>query len=179
LNNKPTLTKRLMSHILPSTPNLASLSYVKQLTVAEANNFAIPLIDSTIGRAIGHTISPFDGDQDDLVDMWGYIDPTNRLLGVIGLGTKLPGINRYYLGYFTVDTHYRCQGIGKNLLTYLESNVIAPRRIERIVVETYDTDYFHDARQFYQHNGFAWAGSLEGFLPNGGSAIFYSKEYNL
>lgn len=148
---------------------------ITQLTVDEANNYAVPLIDSVIGRHTGIQTGQFEGDQDDLVDFWG-VWKGKRLIGVIGIGSKMPGINRYYLGYFCVDPSFQRKGVGKALLTRLEVEIHS-RHIERVVVETYDSEYFSAARSFYEANGFEHGGFLNDFLLDGTGIVFYSKYY--
>ena len=151
------------------------MNRIRQLTALEANNYAVPLLNECIGCKICNYVSEYGCDQDDLVDLWGYFIKEN-LVGVIGLGSGLPGYNRRYLGYFAILESYRRKNIGSKLLAYLEDK-INKMRIKEIIVETYDSDYFMPARKFYEKNGFVKVGYLNDFLGNGVGAVFYSKKY--
>jgi len=79
-----------------------------------------------------------------------------------------------WLAWFAVDPDCQGQGLGRRLLASVEK-LAAERGYRKLLVETYEHADFDKARRFYTNNGFAEAGRVAGYLPDGSAMVVYTK----
>lgn len=95
--------------------------------------------------------------------------------GLIGLHHMIWGPERnVWLAWFAVDPGCQGQGLGQRLLAAVEV-VAAEKGHTKLLVETYQHVDFDKARRFYERNGFAPAGQIADYLPDGSAMIVYAK----
>lgn len=104
------------------------------------------------------------------------LDDGKAIAGVVGLHHYVWGpAENVWLAWFAVQPELRGTGVGKHLLA--EIAALARRRgYTRLLIETYSTPEFSDARTFYSANGFGFAGLVRSYLPNGGDMVVFSKD---
>jgi GNAT superfamily N-acetyltransferase len=95
--------------------------------------------------------------------------------GLVGLHYMIWGPERnVWLAWFAVDPDCQGQGLGQRLLAAVEA-VAAEKGYAKLLVETYQHVDFDKARRFYERNGFAAAGQIADYLPDGSAMIVYAK----
>ncbi len=98
------------------------------------------------------------------------VDKTNKIIGIIGwyqdnvnyanqaMGDKFPGVNAYWVGFFTVDEKSRGKGVGYSLLKKLEE-VVRQKGESKLWVSSVP-----QTRGYYQKQGFKLV--MEGEINN-------------
>ncbi len=82
--------------------------------------------------------------------------PTHRIAGVVGLYRMWKDSDALYLGWFGVQSVYRCKGVGERLL----GHAIAEARragVSHLRLDTTDAPGFASANRLYERHGFAVA----------------------
>ena len=84
----------------------------------------------------------------------------NKIIGVIGwyrdnvnyataaMGRDFPGIDAYWVGFFTVDKNYRGKGIGYSLLLKLEEVIKSKKAVKLWVSSVPETKAYYERQNF-------------------------------
>lgn len=99
-----------------------------------------------------------------------------KITGLVGLHNYIWGPKEnVWLAWFALDPAYHGKGYGGRLLTEMEKIAIN-MGYKKFFVETYDNPVFDKARSFYKARGFAEAGIVKNYLPDGSPMIVYTKQ---
>jgi len=79
-----------------------------------------------------------------------------------------------WLAWFAVHPDYQRQGLGSQMLAFIEDQARA-RGFSKLFVETYLHSDFDKARRFYEASGFQRAGGIIGYLPGNEDMLVYAK----
>jgi ribosomal protein S18 acetylase RimI-like enzyme len=82
-----------------------------------------------------------------------------------------------WLAWFAVHPDYQRQGLGSQMLVFIEDQARA-RGFRKLFVETYLHSDFDKARSFYEASGFQRAGGIDNYLPGGEDMLVYAKSLN-
>jgi GNAT superfamily N-acetyltransferase len=96
--------------------------------------------------------------------------------------SALAGLHHYawgpdenvWLAWFAVHPDYQRQGLGSQMLAFIEARARA-RGFRKLFVETYMHADFDKARSFYEASGFQPAGGINSYLPGNEDMIVYAK----
>ncbi len=104
-------------------------------------------------------------------------EENNRILGFIGYSKPWDSTDIWSLRWFVVDRAYRNQGIGKELLAYVEEKILASD-CKQLYVETVGNKKKTnvDTAAFYKKRGFKKIGEIPKFYGNFGAKAIYYKE---
>lgn len=102
------------------------------------------------------------------------INKNNKITGYVCYG-KAPLTNGAYdLYWIAVKSDYQRQGIGKNLLKYVEDEIVKfSGRI--LLAETSSRALYEKTRQFYINNSFSEEARIKDFYSKGDDKIIYRK----
>ena len=79
-----------------------------------------------------------------------------------------------WLSWFAVHPRYQRQGLGSELINYIMD--IANRQgYKKMLIETYSSEEFAVARNFYQRHGFEQTGKIERYIDDDIAMLVYSK----
>ena len=96
--------------------------------------------------------------------------------GIVGLHCYSWGPpENVWLAWFAVDPGAHGQGLGAQLMQAITHYAIQLGYM-KLFIETYSTPEFAKARDFYRAHGFAPAGGIQAYLPNGGDMVVFCKE---
>lgn len=100
---------------------------------------------------------------------------SEQVRGIVGLhhydwGPK----ENVWLSWFAVHPKLQGQGYGKSLMASIEERA-KEKGFEKLFIETYDSEDFALARNFYKKASFEQTGHIKNYLPNNVSMIVYSK----
>ena len=103
------------------------------------------------------------------------INKDNEILGYVCYG-KAPLTNGAYdLYWIAVKSDYQRHGIGKNLLKYVEDEIVKfSGRI--LLAETSSRAVYEKTRQFYINNSFSEEARIKDFYSKGDDKIIYRKD---
>lgn len=95
----------------------------------------------------------------------------------------LVGLHRYrwgprenvWLSWFAVHPGQQRQGFGRALIAKIVDRAQG-QGYRKLLVETYDSPTFDDARSFYRANGFCEWGRVQRYLPDGAAMIVFGKK---
>jgi GNAT superfamily N-acetyltransferase len=98
-----------------------------------------------------------------------------RIVGLAGLHHVIWGPEQnVWLAWFAVDPGIQGRGLGRKLLTAVES-VAIEKGFRKLLIETYEHADFDKARRFYERNGFRQAGRVSDYLPDGSPMVVYAR----
>ncbi len=105
----------------------------------------------------------------------GWEGKGERVVGYVCYG-KAPLTNGAYdLYWIAVKSDYQRQGIGKNLLKYVEDEIVKfSGRI--LLAETSSRAVYEKTRQFYINNNFSEEARIKDFYSKGDDKIIYRKD---
>ena len=103
------------------------------------------------------------------------INKDNEIVGYVCYG-KAPLTNGAYdLYWIAVKSDYQRHGIGKNLLKYVEDEIVKfSGRI--LLAETSSRAVYEKTRQFYINNSFSEEARIKDFYSKGDDKIIYRKD---
>lgn len=103
------------------------------------------------------------------------VAPSFEVVGYVCYG-KAPLTNGTYdLYWIAVKSDYQKQGIGKNLLKYVEDEIVKfSGRI--LLAETSSRAVYEKTRQFYINNSFSEEARIKDFYSKGDDKIIYRKD---
>ena len=79
-----------------------------------------------------------------------------------------------WLGWFALHPRFHGKGWGRKMLLDTEEEAMS-MGYRKLLIETYDTPTFARAVAFYRRQGFARAGEIRGYLPDGSSMLVFMK----
>jgi GNAT superfamily N-acetyltransferase len=104
------------------------------------------------------------------------LDNRDSIYGIAGLHRYIWGPpENVWLAWFAVAPERHGTGLGKSLLSEAIS-IARQRGHSRMFIETYSTQEFARARNFYQAQGFTEAGKIQSYLPDGGDMVIYCRD---
>ena len=99
----------------------------------------------------------------------------DELCGLVGLHHYRwgPPANTW-LSWFAVHPDCRRRGIGKRMIDYIQ-HVALILGYSKLLVETYDSVEFAEARRFYDKQGFKQLGQIEKYIDDKVAMLVYGK----
>lgn len=100
----------------------------------------------------------------------------SELCGLVGLHHYRwgPDLN-VWLSWFAVAPACQGQGIGRQLLQYIE-NVARESGYQQLLIETYSNHEFARARNFYMKCGYLQSGEIQQYIDDETSMLVYHKK---
>jgi len=103
-----------------------------------------------------------------------FVENKDAVLGYTCYGLIPATCGTYDLYWIAVDTHFRSQGLGKELLQETQ-HIIRSTGGRLIYVETSSRDQYKPTHFFYESCGYQKEAFLKDFYAEGDSKIIYSK----
>ena len=103
------------------------------------------------------------------------VDQKNSVLrGYACYGPRSLTEGTYDLYWIAVDLNYRREGVGRQLLDWVENDI---RQLggRLVVVETSGLDKYYPTRRFYLANGYSQDGIVKDFYADGDDLVLFSK----
>jgi GNAT superfamily N-acetyltransferase len=98
-----------------------------------------------------------------------------RLIGITGLHCYNWGPpENVWLAWFAVHPEYHGSGLGKQLMDGT-IELARTKGFQKLFIETYSQDVFHNARLFYEAQGFEMVGRIENYLSDFSAMVVYMK----
>jgi len=103
-------------------------------------------------------------------------DETDSIVGYVCYGPTPATIGTFDLYWIVVDVVCQNQGIGKQLLQFVESEV--SQKVGRlIVIETSSVEKYLPTRGFYLRNGYTIAAQIKDFYCEGDDRVIFVKYF--
>ena len=99
-----------------------------------------------------------------------------QITGIVGLHHYEWGPpQNVWLGWFAVQPSFQRKGIGTSLLSDVETEAVA-LGYKRLLIETYSSTEFHEARVFYSRRGYIPCGTISAYIQPEVDMIVYGKK---
>lgn len=103
-------------------------------------------------------------------------DETDSIVGYVCYGPTPATIGTFDLYWIVVDVVCQNQGIGKQLLQFVEGEV--SRKVGRlIIIETSSVEKYLPTRGFYLRNGYTIAAQIRDFYREGDDRVIFVKYF--
>lgn len=95
--------------------------------------------------------------------------------GFVGLHNYIWGPkDNVWLGWFAVEKSCRRNGVGTQLMKRIEK-IALQKGYKKFYIETYSSETFEAANEFYRKVGFKEVGNIPDYMPDGADMIVYNK----
>jgi len=139
--------------------------------VEKQKNFNAQEVEVAI-EVIDDTLDPAKNDYCILV----AVSEEQRVVGFICYGDIPMTDRRFDLYWVAVDPTLGRQGIGRQLLARMETE-LSTQGSAKVYVDTSSTPGYDSARGFYEKNGYQVACVLHDFYRDGDDKVIYLKEF--
>ncbi|PIS27719.1 MAG: GNAT family N-acetyltransferase [Candidatus Marinimicrobia bacterium CG08_land_8_20_14_0_20_45_22] len=103
-------------------------------------------------------------------------DETDSIVGYVCYGPTPATVGTFDLYWIVVDVVCQNQGIGKQLLQFVEGEV--SRKVGRlIIIETSSVEKYLPTRGFYLRNGYTIAAQIKDFYREGDDRVIFVKYF--
>lgn len=114
-------------------------------------------------------------EQKDYIIYVYVIDDTNKTAGYICYGKRPLTEATYDLYWIAVDPIIHGKGIGKNLVSYMEEDVVNNYAGKIVLIETSSKPEYENERKFYEKCGYSVQTVIKSFYRHGDDLVVYIK----
>lgn len=98
-----------------------------------------------------------------------------KIIGIVGLHFYNWGPEKnVWLSWFAVDPDHQRHGWGTAMFRAIQTKA-REHGYAKLLIETYSSETFAKARQFYAREGYENVGGISGYLPDGASMIVFAR----